>query len=230
MRRNVDNTFYDALEESEFEMEVKTAHGTLHQKAVSEPTRKTRPGMTLTPVLAGYSTSDDEVAKGAQRQHTQLAQLLLFQRASWPKTPSCPNTTHHSGVQGIEDTVSGNDERKSRASERRCFRGCHISKPAQNDEASIIFRGIADADSGEERWGQMKLEEHMDKIFNAVPQPVDVEAAETADVAIDKSVREKPPKTTNIPGLLPGDKGRFRDYLLSLPRLFGCVRMFEGGK
>jgi hypothetical protein len=67
MRHNVDDTFYDASEESEFEREMKTAHDTLHQKAVSEPTRKTRPGTTLTPVLAGYSTSDDEeVAKGAQ--------------------------------------------------------------------------------------------------------------------------------------------------------------------
>jgi hypothetical protein len=34
-----------------------------------------------------------------------------------------------------------------------------------------MFRGIADADSSEERRRQIALEEHMDKIFNAVPVP-----------------------------------------------------------
>jgi hypothetical protein len=39
------------------------------------------------------------------------------------------------------------------------------------EEQAVMFRGIADADSSEERWTQIVLGEHTDKIFNAVPKP-----------------------------------------------------------
>ena len=55
------------------------------------------------------------------------------------------------------------------------------------EEQAVMFRGIADADSSEKHWTQIVLEEHMDKIFNAVPKPPSEE--EMGDRVRDKEAR-----------------------------------------
>lgn len=196
MRHQFDDMFYDASEEeSEFEMETTAGFEKpvpildappRKKSAVREPIQTTLREQTLAQIPAGYSTSDDE--DGAQRQRFRPRRILLIRGASWPESPSSPKTAHDNGVQGIEDTASGS-ERKGRTRKRRSKKERCVLTPA-HDEAAAIFQGIADADLSEERWRQITLEEHMDKIFKAVPPPVNEATTRTMDAVIYDVARE----------------------------------------
>jgi hypothetical protein len=227
--------FYDASEEeSECEMDdAKTATVLEHpvpildapprkRTAVSEPIQRTLPEQTLAPTPAGYSTSDDE--DGAQKQQFRPRKVLIFRRASWPESPSSPKTAHDSGVQGIEDTASGS-ERKGRTQKRRSKKERYVLTPA-HDDAAVIFKGITDADSSEERWREITLEEHMDKIFNAVPQPVKEGYIKKTDATIDEVVRESLEAEDGW-GCQERKEPRFRERMLTFMRLLGCEEKFK---
>jgi hypothetical protein len=92
---------------------------------------------------------------------------------------------HDSGVQGLGDSdidpASGRGEGNQKGTKNRRKRKekheyvlPEIGVDGEEEQA-VMFRGIADADSSEERWTQIVLEEHMDKIFNAVPKPLSEE-------------------------------------------------------
>jgi hypothetical protein len=125
----------------------------------------------------------------------------------------------NSGVQGIKDTASGS-ERKGRTRKRRSKKERYVLKPAHN-EAAAIFQGIANADPSEERWRQITLEEHMDKIFKAVPPPVNEATTRTMDAVIGDVARESL-ETEDGWGCLERKKTSFRDRMSTIMRLFGC--------
>jgi hypothetical protein len=232
MRRQFDDMCYDASEE-ESECEMETTVGLQQpvpildapprkRTAVSEPIQRTLPEQTLAPTPAGYSTSDDE--DGAQKQRFRPRKVLVFRRASWPESPSSPKTAHDSGVQGIEDTASGS-EREGRNRKRRSKKERYVLTPA-HDEAAVAFKGIADADSSEERWKQITLEEHMDKIFNAVPPSVKEGSIKKTAAVINEVARESL-DTDDGWGCLERKKPRFRERILTFMHLFGCGEKFN---
>jgi len=238
----LDDTFYDASEEeSDFEIDMEIP-STLEQpvpildapprgkkSADSKPTQKTLPAQTLARVLAGYSTSDDD-EDGAQRQQLEPRRVLLFRRASsCPKSlsPSSPKTAHDSAVQGIADSASGSAREGRPRKRRRKFEG-YVLTPV-HDEAAALFQGVADADSSQERWRQITLEEHMDKIFNAMPPPVGEGTVERADAVIEGVARVSI-GTEDVRQRPEGKRTRFRERMLSLMRLFGCGWRFKRGE
>jgi hypothetical protein len=247
--REVDDMHYDASEEeSILEMEIET--GAIHlekarpilnapqtqtqtqQRSVSESTWKTWPGkhaLRPRPVISGYSTSDDEelgVGGNATRGHVRKTRVVK-RRASWPQPPLTPKA-HDSGVQGLDDsdTDSGSADGEVRMRRTRQKREPDVLASRQIDgesgEESVLFKGITDADSSEERWRQIVLEEHMDKIFNAVPVPKLPDKDDMQEVVWDELVA-RGTFTSDDWGGRPR-KFNWKEELLMVLRFLGCGR------
>lgn len=126
-----------------------------------------------------YSTSGEEFGEDGTRQNVRKARVVK-RRGSWPQPPLNPKA-QDGGVQGLGDsdidTASGSG--KANQKELRNRREKKIKREDVlpeigvdgEEEQAVMFGGIADTDSSEKRWTQIVLEEHMDKIFNAVPKP-----------------------------------------------------------
>lgn len=251
----VDDTNYDASEEeSLFEMERETemihlekaapildmpetqtqAQNQLRSVSEPKPTRKTWPGKHVLrphPVLTGYATSDDE-NEGEDRATKKVGKIgkakVVRRHSSWSRLPLTPKA-HDSGVQGLESSdTDGSDGglnlkktrvRKRRRKEHRDF--------LAGDEESVMFKGIADADSNEERWRQIVLEEHMDRIFNALPKlPGELEMGQivvgNAEVARDSF-------ESDDWGISPRRrKSGWKEEMLMILRFFGCMGRGKG--
>ncbi|PMD13693.1 hypothetical protein NA56DRAFT_414155 [Hyaloscypha hepaticicola] len=181
LRNNqVDDTHYDASEEESIsDMDTIHLENALpildaprsQQRSLSEPTLKTKSGkrtLRPRPVITGYSTSDDEDidSSGVVTRGKRKARVVI-RYASWPYIPLTPKA-QDSGVQGLDDseTDSGSTDGKMAMQSRRRKR-THVEGEIR--EIDKTFRGIAAQDSNEERWRKIVLEEHMDKIFKAVP-------------------------------------------------------------
>jgi hypothetical protein len=183
----VDDTHYDASEEESIsDMDTTRLENALpildapppQQRSVSEPTWKTRSGkrtLRPRPVITGYSTSDDEDidSSGVVMREKRKANVVK-RHASWPCLPLTPKG-QDSGVQGLDDseTDSSSPDGKMEMRSVRRKRASHVLNTThvegESGEIGKTFRGIADQDSNEERWRKIVLEEHMDKIFKAVP-------------------------------------------------------------
>lgn len=191
----VDEMHYDASEEeSVFEQDMRVESKVMmerafpildaqqtqrQQRSVNESTWKTWPGkhtLCPRPVMTGYSISDDEeLEMNADATRGKRKTRVVKPRASWPRMPSTPKA-HDSGVQGLDDseTDSGSADGKMRTRKTERRREPDVLALAQieggSEDEGVMFRGIADQDSSEERWRQIMLEEHLDRIFNAVPK------------------------------------------------------------
>jgi hypothetical protein len=251
--REVDDTPYDASEkESVFERDEETEAIYLEealpildsqrqnrqQRSASEPKPKRKtswPGkrtLRRRPVPMRYSSSDEEFGEGGTRETVRKARVAK-RRASWPKPPLTPKA-HDSGVQGLGDTDintgSGRGEGSQKETQNRGKR-----KEKQEDvlpeigldgeeEQALMFRGIADADSSEERWTQIVLEEHMDKIFNAVPKPPSEE--QMGERVEDKEARDRFERVDEW-GLPCRRKPGWRKEGLMILRFFGWLERFK---
>jgi hypothetical protein len=215
------------------------------RRSVSEPIppRKTWAGKQVLrprPLLTGNSTSEDEDPKvggktNATRQYLCNTEVVQ-RRASWPQPPLTPKA-HDSGVQGLDDSdtdTAGNGfehEKKGTRHWRNLTEPDILALSKVEDEEeddddedgseSVAFRGIADADSSEERWRQIVLEEHMDKIFNALPILPDEELREMVE---DGVVVRASFETTDEWGIPRRKKSGLKEQILTLLRLFGCMR------
>ena len=183
----VDDTHYDASEEESIsEMDTNHFENALpildaprsQQRSVSETKLKALSGKRRRrprPVITGYSTSDDEDidSSGVVTRGKRKA-MVVRRHASWPRLPLTPKG-QDSGVQGLDDseTDSGSTEGKIEMQSMRRRRTSEVLSSThvegESGEIGKTFRGIAEQDSNEERWRKIVLEEHMDKIFNAVP-------------------------------------------------------------
>jgi hypothetical protein len=180
----------------------------------------------------GHSSSDEEFGKGGTRQNVRKARVVK-RRASWPQVPLTPKA-HDSGVQGLGDsdidTASGTGKGNQKETQNRRKRKekhedvlPEISVDGEEEQA-VMFRGIADADSSEERWTQIVLEEHMDKIFNAAPKPPYEE--ERGERVEDKEAREEF-ETVDEWGLPRRRKPWWRKEMLMILRILGCLERFK---
>jgi hypothetical protein len=245
----IDDIHYDASEEeSLFEMERDTEAIQLEKAApildmpatqtptrnqnqmrsVSEPkpARKPWPGKHTPhprPVLTGYASSDDEDV-GEDRATKKTGKAKVVKRyASWPRLPLTPKA-HDSGVQGLEssDTDGSDGGFNLKRTRMRKRRREELEDGWAGDEESVMFRGIADADSAEERWRQIVLEEHMDRIFSVLPKlPGELE------MGIIKVANEEVPRASvesDDWGISPrSGKSGWKEELVMIVRFFGCM-------
>lgn len=250
---NVEDPHYDASEEESIcEMETEKGAAKLEKaiaivdapqtehRSVSEPIHKrkrlfSKHTLRPCPVLTGYSTSDEEM-DGIAKPEKGGKKRLARRRASWPQPPLTPKA-HDSGVQGLGDSASdsGNDfgDRIRLPQHPR-----KLTKPdvlylvqveSEEEEESVVFKGIADADSSEERWRQIVLEEHMDKIFNAVPRLPGEEAVMETELKNDEVVVRASFETTDEWGIPRRKKTGWKEQVSIIMRLFGCMKMRKEG-
>jgi hypothetical protein len=92
------------------------------------------------------------------------------------------------------------------------------------EEQAVIFRGIADADSSEESWTQIVLEEDMDKIFIAVSKPPSEE--EMGGRVEDKETRDGFETVDEWDLPRRGKPGWGKEMLMIL-RFLGCLERFK---
>ncbi|KAN0104058.1 hypothetical protein V8E51_009803 [Hyaloscypha variabilis] len=251
--REVDDRHYDASEESGCEMERETKAMVLEkaiaildapetqQRSVSDPVlvQKTwagkhalRPG----PVLTGYSTSDEEDV-GANETNTRQKvrkTRVARRRASWPQPPLTPKA-HDSGAQGLDstndDTTSNSDEKREKGTRhRRKLTVPDVLDLAQvedeGDGDGTTFKGIAAVDSIEEHWRQIVLEEHLDKIFSALPKPPSVDYS-NENAIMDEVVVRASFDTTDEWGIPIRKRAGVKEQLLKILRLFGYTRAWK---
>lgn len=254
MQVAIDDTHYDASEEeSLFEMEMDREIGGAiplenpqpilfnsagsqtrdQQRSVSEPkpTRKPWPGklaLRPRPVLTGEATSDDEnEGEDGARKKSGKAKVVR-RHASWPRLPLKPKA-HDSGVQGLESSDSDGSDggfnlKRTRVRKRK---GEELQDFLTGDEESVMFRGIAEADSNEERWRQIVLEEHMDRIFNTLPKLPSEQEIGQIKVENDEVVRES--FESDDWGIRARrQKGGWKEEMLMILRFFGCMGRRKG--
>ncbi|KAE9363412.1 hypothetical protein N431DRAFT_433484 [Stipitochalara longipes BDJ] len=253
----VDDAHYDASEEESICEERETKAVILEkaiaildapetsQRSVSEPVlvRKTwaaKHALRPRPVLTGYSTSDDEPevrgASNTTRRKNVRKMRIVQRRASWPQPPLTPKA-HDSGVQGLDSTdddtsVSGDENRRKATRHQRKLTIPDVLNLArvedEGDEDGVAFKGIADADSTEERWRQILLDEHLDRIFNAIPKLPSEEDVNRKSV-LDEPVVRASFDTTDEWGIPIRKKVGMKEQLLAIVRLFGCARARKEG-
>jgi hypothetical protein len=239
MLRNdqVDETHYDASEEeSIFDMNTIHLENALpilgapdsQQRSVSEPKLKILSGkrtLRPRPVVTGYTTSDDDdidsnriVTRGKRKA------IVVKRRASWPRLPLTPKG-QDSGVQGLDnsETDAGSTDEKMATQSMGRKRGSDVLSSThvegESGEIGETFRGIEEQDSNEERWREIVLEEHMDKIFNAVPVISSDERGMKETVEMEQLVRTSL-DTEGWDGR-PG-KSSWNEAALRILRFFTC--------
>ncbi|KAH8752370.1 hypothetical protein F5882DRAFT_61012 [Hyaloscypha sp. PMI_1271] len=210
-------------------------------RSISEPmpTRETSSGKRTAlcphPVLTGYLTSEDEehgIGGKASATRQRVRKTRAGQRrASWSPQPPLTPRRHDSGVQGLDDSDTctetvgsgdGNGEeaarhwRKITTTELDVLNSTGVG--SEGEDEGLTFKGIADADSSEERWRQIVLEEHMDKIFHALPTLLDEELKETV---VDRVVVRASFETTEEWGIPRRKQTGLKERMLTLVRLFG---------
>jgi hypothetical protein len=211
-------------------------------RSISEPmpTRETWSGQCTAlcthPVLTGYSTSEDEeleIGEKASATRQKFRKTRAGQRrASWSPQPPVTPRGRDSGVQGLDDsdtctdTVGSDDGNGEEAARHwRKITGLDVLDSilvgSEDEDESLTFKGIADADSSEERWRQIVLEEHMDKIFHALPTLLDEEMKETV---VDRVVMRASFETTEEWGIPRRKQTGLKERVLTLVRLFGYSR------
>ena len=233
----VDDTHYDASEEESIsEMDTNHLENALpildaprsQQRSVSELTLKALSGkrtLRSRPVITGYSTSDNEgidssrvVTRGKRKA------LVVKRRASWPRLPLTPKG-QDSGVQGLDDseTDAGSTDVKMEMQSMRqqqesdVLNSTHVE--GEGGEIGKTFRGIAEQDSNEERWREIVLEDHMDKIFQAAPNISSDERGLKETVEMDQLVKTSL-DTEGWDGR-PG-KSSWKEAALRILRFFTC--------
>jgi hypothetical protein len=185
--------------------------------------------------LTGYSTSEDEeheIGGKASATRQKVRKTRAGQRrASWsPQPPLTPR--HDRGVQGLDDSDTctdtvgsgdGNGDEAARHWRKITELDVLDSIPvgSEDEDESLTFEGIADADSSEERWRQIVLEEHMDKIFHALPTLLDEEMKETV---VDRVVVRASFETTEEWGIPRRKQTALKERVLTLVRLLGYSR------
>jgi len=250
--RELDDRYYDASEEeSVCEMERETK-GVVVEKAiaildametqlrsVSEPVpvRKWAGKHTLRPrpALTGDSTSDEEnfSANGSKTRQKARKTKIARRSASWPQPPLRPKS-HDSGVHGLDSSDddtdhSGNEDRLRGTRHQRKLTVADVLNLAhvenEGDEDVVAFKGIAAVDSIEEQWRQIVLEEHMDRIFNAMPKPPSGEEDFNEKYAsiLDEPTRRASFETTDEWGIPTRKKMGWKQRLRTIVRLFCCV-------
>jgi len=213
-------------------------------RSISEPmpTRETwsgkRTALCPHPVLplTGYSTSEDEeheIGGKASATRQKVRKTRAGQRrASWSPQPPLTPRRHDSGVQGLDDSDTctdtvgsgdGNGDEAARHWRKITELDVLDSIPvgSEDEDESLTFEGIADADSSEERWRQIVLEEHMDKIFHALPTLLDEEMKETV---VDRVVVRASFETTEEWGIPRRKQTALKERVLTLVRLLGYSR------
>ena len=192
--RDLEDTHYDASEEESIcEMEQESKNVILEnpipildatetqRRSVSEPVPVRKWAGKHALRLTGDSTSDEEeaFANGAKARQKVRKTKVARRSASWSQPPLTPRA-HDSGVHGLDTTDddtadSGNEDSLRGTRHRRKLTVPDVLYLTQaeneDDEDGVAFKGIAAADSIEEQWRQIVLGEHMDKIFNAMPEP-----------------------------------------------------------
>ena len=233
----VDDTHYDASEEESIsEMDTNHFENALpilnaprsQQRSVSELTLKALSGkrtLRSRPVITGYSTSDNEgidssrvVTRGKRKA------LVVKRRASWPRLPLTPKG-QDSGVQGLDDseTDAGSTDVKMEMQSMRqqqesdVLNSTHVE--GEGGEIGKTFRGIAEQDSNEERWREIVLEDHMDKIFQAAPNISSDERGMKETVEMEQLVRTS--LDTEGWGGRP-DTSSWKETALRILRFFTC--------
>ena len=209
-------------------------------RSISEPmpTRETSSGKRTAlcphPVLTGYLTSEDEehgIGGKASATRQKVHKTRAGQRrASWSPQPPLTPRRHDSGVQGLDDSDTctdavgsgdGNGEeaarhwRKITTIELDVLNSIGVG--SEGEDECLTFKGIADGDSSEERWRQIVLEEHMDKIFHALPTLLDEEMKETV---VDRVVVRASFETTEEWGIPRRKQTGLKERMLTLVRLF----------
>jgi hypothetical protein len=239
MLRNdrVDDMHYDASEEESIsEMDTIHLENALpileappsQQRSVSEPKLKILSGkrtLRPRPVITGYSTSEEEgIDSSAVVTRGKRKARVVRRHASWPRLPLTPKG-QDSGVQGLDDSEvdSGSTDGKMEMQSMSRKRGSDVLSSThvegESGEIGETFRGIEEQDSNEERWREIVLEEHMDKIFNAVPVISSDERGMKETVEMEQLVRTSL-DTEGWDGR-PG-KSSWKEAALRILRFFTC--------
>jgi hypothetical protein len=233
----------------DLDLAIPIPEATMQPRSISEPmpTRETWSGKrtALCPhavlSLTGYSTSENEeleIGGKASATRRKVRKTRAGQRrASWSPQPPLTPRARDSGVQGLDDSdtctagsVDGNGDEAARhwrkITELDVLDSILVGSEDEDEDEGSAFRGIADADSSEERWRQIVLEEHMDKIFHALLTLLDEELKETV---VDGVLVRASFETKEEWGIPRRKQTGVKERLLTLVRLFGYSRARKAG-